>query len=565
MRNIIVVECISTGKNFIEDIINRGYNPIVMHLNKPDTKAGKKMQKHIQEEYESIPYEFDMVYEQDSFEETLKKVKKFNPLLIIPASEAGVRLATKLSHELGLVGNSIENLDAMTLKHEMHNRLAQKGIRSIKGKIVHSLEEVLDFYDSESLKEVVLKPIYSAASANVRICLNRDEVIQSAKLLLDDYNVYGDNISEILIQERIKGVEYIVNTVSRDGVPCVTTVWKYNKIKTSEGANVYDSIETVNELNLGEAELIEYAYEVIDALGIKYGPVHGEYMMDKDGPVLIEVNCRPMGADLPADYLDIISGQHETDTILDAYLKPKIFQQKLNKKYELYAYGVIKHFTIPYDMFARSSPMCVMLNKLKAFYSTSLTDMELDNIYLSKTVDFTSTGGAVYLVHKDKYEVDRTLNFLRDVEIDAFSLVLSEDLPVNNLKDDETYLQEIYPILNMAYDYTTCLFITDQIINDFPLLQIGHDQIDDLKGTFDFIILNLNKSLYDKNEAEKVNILLKIFSKLKTRGNIYISKNTYELLASGRRGVEALIKLLDYNIDLPPYFIRQYIIASNKR
>ena len=565
MRNIIVVECISTGKNFIEDIINRGYNPIVMHLNKPDTKAGKKMQKHIQEEYESIPYEFDMVYEQDSFEETLKKVKKFNPLLIIPASEAGVRLATKLSHELGLVGNSIENLDAMTLKHEMHNRLAQKGIRSIKGKIVHSLEEVLDFYDSESLKEVVLKPIYSAASANVRICLNRDEVIQSAKLLLDDYNVYGDNISEILIQERIKGVEYIVNTVSRDGVPCVTTVWKYNKIKTSEGANVYDSIETVNELNLGEAELIEYAYEVIDALGIKYGPVHGEYMMDKDGPVLIEVNCRPMGADLPADYLDIISGQHETDTILDAYLKPKIFQQKLNKKYELYAYGVIKHFTIPYDMFARSSPMCVMLNKLKAFYSTSLTDMELDNIYLSKTVDFTSTGGAVYLVHKDKYEVDRTLNFLRDVEIDAFSLVLSEDLPVNNLKDDETYLQEIYPILNMAYDYTTCLFITDQFINDFPLLQIGHDQIDDLKGTFDFIILNLNKSLYDKNEAEKVNILLKIFSKLKTRGNIYISKNTYELLASGRRGVEALIKLLDYNIDLPPYFIRQYIIASNKR
>lgn len=92
------------------------------------------MQKHIQEEYESIPYEFDMVYEQDSFEETLKEVKKFNPLLIIPASEAGVRLATKLSHELGLVGNSIENLDAMTLKHEMHNRLAQKVFVQLKEK-----------------------------------------------------------------------------------------------------------------------------------------------------------------------------------------------------------------------------------------------------------------------------------------------------------------------------------------------------------------------------------------------------------------------------------------------
>ena len=148
-------------------------------------------------------------------------------------------------------------------------------------------------------------------------------MLQSAKLLLDDYNVYGDNISEILIQERIKGVEYIVNTVSRDGVPCVTTVWKYNKIKTSEGANVYDSIETVNELNLGEAEMIEYAYNVAEAIGVKYGPIHGEYMVDDKGPVLIEVICRPMGGNLPSEFLDRISGQHETDSILDSYLKPK--------------------------------------------------------------------------------------------------------------------------------------------------------------------------------------------------------------------------------------------------
>ena len=38
MRNIIVTECYSTGKHFIGDIINRGYNPIVLHLkNNADT------------------------------------------------------------------------------------------------------------------------------------------------------------------------------------------------------------------------------------------------------------------------------------------------------------------------------------------------------------------------------------------------------------------------------------------------------------------------------------------------------------------------------------------------
>ena len=77
MKNIIVVECISTGKNFIEDIINRGYNPIVLHLKNSNTESGKKFGEHVLEEYKQIPYEFDMIYEKDTFEKTLEEVKKF--------------------------------------------------------------------------------------------------------------------------------------------------------------------------------------------------------------------------------------------------------------------------------------------------------------------------------------------------------------------------------------------------------------------------------------------------------------------------------------------------------
>ena len=97
-----------------------------------------------------------------------------------------------------------------------------------------------------------------------------------------------DEIHDLLIQERINGTEYIVNTVSCNGQHRVTLIWKYKKVKTSEGAMIYDTCETVNELNLGEAEMVEYAYDVADALGIQYGPVHGEYMIDEKGPVLIE-------------------------------------------------------------------------------------------------------------------------------------------------------------------------------------------------------------------------------------------------------------------------------------
>ncbi len=562
MRNIIVVECISTGKNFIGDIINRGYNPIVLNLKDSNTEDGKKFGQHVLEEYEKIPYEFDVIYEKDTYEKTLEEVRKYNPLLIVPGNERGVILATKLSNELGLLCNPIENLDAITLKNEMHNRLAEKGLRSIKGKVVHNLDEALEFYDSENLKEVVIKPTYSAGSASVRICLNRDEMINSINQLFDNVNYYGDEIEELLIQERINGTEYIVNTVSHKGIHRVTLIWKYNKVKTTEGAIVYDSCETINELSLGEAEMIEYAYKVADALEIQYGPVHGEYMIDEKGPVLIEVNCRPCGGDMPAEFLDRISGQHETDSILDSYLKPKTFYDKIHEKYRLYAHGTLKFFITPKNMIARSSPITNIEKKLKAFHSSTLINTTYPDMYFKKTEDLNTAPGYVFLVNENKAKVDHDLNFLRDIERHAFSLILSEDNSDTKLKDDETYLNEIQPIIKESEKHGTGLLVTDQFSDDQDIFQISPKQIDDVHGNFDYIIINLNKSLVNKHEADMVKIILNAILKIKNGGYIFVPKNTYQLLPSGRKGIEALIKVLNYNIELPPYYIRDIVIAS---
>ena len=332
MRNIIVVQCFSTGINFVQDIIDRNYNPVILEMKVlEESKEAELYMEESRKDYDLIDNYFDMIYEQDTYEETLEEVRKLDPLIIVPGTEEGVILATRLSHDLGLPGNPIENIDAMTLKNEMHNRISEHGLRSIRGRVVSSIEEAIEFYDSENLDEVVLKPVYSAASVGVRICMNKDEMISNAKDLFHGKGVYGNALDEILVQERINGDEYIVNTVSCKGVHRVTTVWKYNKVKTSEGGYVYDTIETVNHLGLGESEIVEYAYDVIDALGIQYGPVHGEFMVDEKGPVLIEVNCRPCGGHMEAEFLDSISGQHETDSTLDAYLNPHKFNFE-NKK-----------------------------------------------------------------------------------------------------------------------------------------------------------------------------------------------------------------------------------------
>ena len=172
----------------------------------------------------------------------------------------------------------------MTIKNDMHQRLAENNLRHIRGQIVTSTEEALEFYERENLTSVVIKPNYGAGSVGVRICMNKEEMIENLQELFTMRNLYGNELNELLIQERIDGEEYMVNTVSNNGRHRITTIWKHHKVKSSEGGPVYDNATTVNKLNLGEANLIEYAYDVADAIGIKYGPVHGEYLIDKNGP-----------------------------------------------------------------------------------------------------------------------------------------------------------------------------------------------------------------------------------------------------------------------------------------
>lgn len=561
MENIVVMDCKSTGTNYISDIINRWYNPIVLELK----SGGHELDKYkeiMNKQYDKIDADFDMIYERDTYEETLEAVRKYDPLLVLPGNEHGVILATKLANDLNLLCNPIENIDAMTLKNEMHNRLREKGLRYIRGKVVSSAEEAIEFYDLESLKEVVIKPIYSAGSAGVRICLNKDEMIESIHEILGKENYYGGKIKELIVQERINGTEYIVNT-SHKGVHRITTIWKYRKIQTSDGEMICDTAETVNELGIGEAEMVEYAYAVADAIGIQYGPVHGEYMIDEKGPVLIEVNCRPSGPDLPAQYVDMISGQHETDSSLDSYLKPNRFKEKRKEKYRLNAYGALKLFIVPDDIIARSSPMKNISAKLKSYYKFEL-DLPEEDTFFMKTEDLHSSCGIAYLVHKDKSALQNDVEYLRSVEKHAFNLVLSEEKVSDYQLDEEKLISYLKKLIEATDDYGTGLLITDQILDDVRIRQVSPDELDSVNSQFDYVILNLNQKLIEESDDRNVYTILNIFSNIKVGEVVFIPESSYQYFSSGRKGIEVLLKTLDLTIEVPPHGFNNGIIASRQ-
>ena len=418
MKNIIVVECFSTGKNYIKDIIDRNYNPVVLEVKSVgDSFEGRRYQKGLEQCYESIDNNFELIHEKDSYEETLEMVKEYDPVLVIPGSEKGVILATKLSNDLNLLGNPIENIGAMTLKDEMHERLAENNLRSIRGQVIKSTEEAIDYYDREALKKVVVKPVYSASSVGVRLCNNKTEMILAIEEVFSQKGVYGNDLDKLLIQEQIEGQEYVVNTVSCDGIHRVTSIWKYKKEKTPEGGNIYDYDEAIVELDMGETDLVEYAYDVLDALGIKYCSVHGEYMIDENGPVLIEVNCRPRGGNVDAEYLNMIFGHHETDCSLDSYLNPEKFNLDRKKGYRTFSYGFMKEVIVPNDLIVKSSPISKIGINLKSCYKTSL-NLDIESQLLTKTQDLETNGSDNFIMKFWKHFID--MEMYNDNEITTF-------------------------------------------------------------------------------------------------------------------------------------------------
>ena len=71
----------------------------------------------------------------------------------------------------------------------------------------------------------------------------------------------------------------------------------------------------------------------------------------------------------------------------------------------------------------------------------------------------------------------------------------------------------------------------------------------------------MNKSIINKKDDEVSYLFLKIIDMVKKGGLVFIPESTYQYVNNGRIGVEALIKVLDLEIQMPLHDINGVIIA----
>ena len=149
-------------------------------------------------------------------------------------------------------------------------------------------------------------------------------------MLMEGQRKVGAQSTAVLCQEFLKGTEYVVDHVSRDGVHKTMMVWVYDKRPTNGGDFVYYGMVPVDSQSREAQILIKYTRDVLDALKLHNGPSHGEVMMGPDNvPCLVEMNCRSHGWDGAWGPLakKLIGGYSQPDVTLDSHLDAMAFDQ----------------------------------------------------------------------------------------------------------------------------------------------------------------------------------------------------------------------------------------------
>ncbi len=560
MRTIIIIEAVSTGYNLVEDAVRRGCRPVVMEL----PGDSKEIAEYRQGFYDILYHTPEIIKASYEYEDTLDLVRKYDPVIIVPGFEGAVELATRLSEDLGLTGNPYKNIAAMTRKDAMHEALKNAGLRYIKGKTVTTSDEAEAFCNENGFTTAVVKPVRSASSQGLFLCDSIEEVRNAVNTLLASNDIFGKPITHVLVQERITGTEYVVNTASSNGLHKVNSITRYHKTRTSEGGYIYDWEENVITIEDEHKKLMDYALKVADAIGFKYGVIHGEYYIDDKGPILVEVNCRPMGGSMPAEFLDLAFGQHETDTMLDAYLDPEAFKKNMDKPYHPLRKYALKMIKVPRLLEVDDYTIKIIADQLKSTYVTQVNDTITPVIY-EKTQDLDSSGGTIYLIDDDADVVMKDLELLKLIEDNYFSFVFNDGMSRRWLKNENLPDNDIDVITEDFKCHGAILAALDDIKTRPNMMVVTPDTLIDAHKGFDYVILGYSHSFLGLKEAQCLKLIFDTIEMVKPGGTVIIPYNTYEYLTYKEEGAKVILKIKDLEAKSVEINDRKYVVGVSVR
>ena len=418
-KAVVLVDPFSTGAVVAHRLNLRGYRVIAVYGTELD-----KLEKVKNLVPKGVPVVFEEVFafENGDISSLCDKFKhdEWEVVNVIAGCETGVELADKLADHLGLACNDINLTVARRNKYDMGETVRSAGVRAPKQMQSSKWGEVeayLQAWNPQPFK-VILKPVDSAGSDGVTLCQSMEECQKAFGDIIGKTNVLGLVNEQLLVQEYLEGTEYVVDMVSREGEHKCVAIWEYDR-RAANGAGFVAFGQRLLTMESPRAQaLLAYQRKVLTALGINYGPSHGEVKWHQGEPVLVEVGSRCHGAEgfwMPV--ADAVYGYNQVECAIDSYEKgPSAYSAMPESPLKRYSWGYLLFFVVYKDGLYHDADrnMVEEITSMKSFLNMEIFLSKGETV--RKTTDCTSWGGVVSLANTDREMLHSEVERLREME-----------------------------------------------------------------------------------------------------------------------------------------------------
>ncbi|GAA1713194.1 ATP-grasp domain-containing protein [Kribbella yunnanensis] len=291
-RHVIIVDPYSSGVLYAPAVRRAGFSPVAVRST-PFPAA------QFTNAFRPGDFDHDLI-QGDALTDQLAAL---NVAAVIPGSESGVSLADRLAAALTPQAANVPAL-ANCRRHKGHmiNAVAAAGLPVAPTIFVRDAKEAADFVTRPDVAghDLVIKPATSVSTDGVTLAPGGRDWRSIVNNLLGRTNATGVRADEIVIQRRLRGTEFVVNTFTANGRHAVTDVCRYTKVSNGDSFAVYQDVEFLGMDEPDVPELVSYVRRALDAIGFRFGAAHTEVMLTPDGPRLIEVNSRIAGSGMAA-------------------------------------------------------------------------------------------------------------------------------------------------------------------------------------------------------------------------------------------------------------------------
>jgi biotin carboxylase len=322
---IVIVDPYSAGAMLAEALRARGVKCIAV-------ESSPSIPKAMRSRFNPAVF-WAITRHEDDYMRTLDSVRRHRPAFVLPGCESGVELAERLAGDLYLPGNGATLREARRDKYLMAEAVRARGLRTAQQFQSGDIDEIVGWTESTLDWPVIIKPPKSVASDGVAFCRTVDEVRDAAGKILSATNALGKRNHAVLAQEFLAGTEYIVDTVNLNGHKKTTAIWQYNRPPEGISSEFvsYDAMTLLPYSGERQEALQAYAFKVLDALSVNFGPAQCELMWVNGEPVMVEVAARLSGG-MGALLSGICGGISQVDETIRILLEPERFLATLDLK-----------------------------------------------------------------------------------------------------------------------------------------------------------------------------------------------------------------------------------------